>query len=71
LHRTIKQNMEKFDYQIVTDTNNWIGGGVGATKEEIKKEVDNIKERLKEEGDETTEILVFKAPKMTLTTHSI
>jgi len=24
--------MEKFDYQIVTDTNQWVGGGIKATK---------------------------------------
>jgi hypothetical protein len=55
--------MEKFDYQIVTSDNKWEGGGIQATKAEIKAEVIAIGERLKEEG-RFEELIVFTAPKM-------
>jgi hypothetical protein len=63
--------MNKFDYQIVTDTNQWVGGGSDSTENEIKEEVENIKNRLKENGDEVMELIVFKAPKITQNTYII
>ena len=63
--------MDKFDYQVVTDTNQWVGGGLNATEAEIKKEVEEIKYRLKEQGKEVYEIIVFKAPKMTQNTYRL
>jgi len=55
--------MKKFDYQIVTSENKWEGGGNQATQEEISQEIEQIKNRLVEEGRDE-EIIVFKAEKM-------
>jgi hypothetical protein len=63
--------MNKFDYQVVTDTNQWVGGGIDSTEAEIKQAVEDIKDRLKEEGNKASEIIVFKAPKMTQNTYSL
>ena len=55
--------MEKFDYQIVTSDNKWEGGGTQATKEEIKQAINEIGERLNDEG-RYEELVIFIAPKM-------
>ncbi len=61
---------KKFDYQVVTSTNEWVGGGTNSSDKQIKQEVEVIKERLKEESFEG-EIIVYKAEKMTQTTYKI
>jgi hypothetical protein len=63
--------MEKFDYQIVTDTNQWVGGGIKATKDEIRNEVEQIKNRLKEENEGASEIIVFLANNMKTNVYSL
>lgn len=55
--------MKTFDFQIVTSDNQWVGGGITATQEQINIEVSNIKERLLDEGFDG-EIIVLKAEKM-------
>ena len=55
--------MKTFDYQIITSDNQWVGGGITATQEQINSKVSNIKERLLDEGFDG-EIIVLKAEKM-------
>jgi hypothetical protein len=62
--------MKTFDYQIVTSNNQWVGGGINSTQEDINKDVLNIKERLISEGFEG-EIIILKAEKMIQTTIKI
>ena len=59
----IKEKEKKFDYQLVTSENKWVGGGKQSTLKEIKQEVAEAKERLKCEGEDDT-VVVFYAPKL-------
>ena len=55
--------MEKFDYIILDENNNWLSTGKGETKKELDDEINNLKM-----SDETNygenKIIVFKAPIM-------
>jgi hypothetical protein len=54
---------KKFDFQIVTSENNWVGGGNQSTQKEIDAQVKIIKERLKQDGRQE-DLIIFKAEKM-------
>ena len=58
--------MEKrFDYQVVTSNNTWVGGGTNATQDEINQDIEDIKTRLKEDGNAPEELIIFKAEDIT------
>ena len=52
----------KFDYLIVDENNVWQGTGKDADENELEQDIDEIRERLKAEG-EPIEVYVFKADK--------
>lgn len=56
--------MKKIDYLILTDQNRWEGTGKQATEDELKEDIAEIKERLKSEGREDEQLLVFTADSM-------
>jgi len=56
--------MQRFDYIILTDQNRWEGTGKQATDDELQQDIIDIKERLKGEGREDEELMVFTADSM-------
>ena len=58
-----KKVVKKYDYQVVTRENKWVGGGVKATMKQIKQDVEDIKERLKGDGDDD-KVVVFYSNKL-------
>jgi uncharacterized protein (UPF0212 family) len=56
----------KYDYQVVTSTNEWVGGGQDSTEEEINADVKHIAEHLKSQDANYIgeELIVYKAPKL-------
>lgn len=52
--------MEKKSYVIVDDQNRWLSTGYDMTEEEIKQDIQDVKQRLKEEGEEDVNLLLFE-----------
>ena len=52
--------MEKKNYLIVDELNRWHDVGYDATEQEIKDAVEEVKERLKEDGEANVQLLVFE-----------
>jgi len=60
--------MERFDYIIVTSENKWEGTGKKATDEQLRQDIEEIKDRLKKEGRDE-ELIVYSAP--SIISHSV
>lgn len=58
-----KKVEKKYDYQVVTRENKWVGGGVKASMKQIKQDIADIKERLKGDGDDD-QVVVFYSEKL-------
>lgn len=56
--------MEKFDYIIMNEDNEWLSTGKGATKKEFEADLKEIKKREFDRWGESTGLVVFKASKM-------
>ena len=62
-YKPTKNNIERFDYIIVTSENKWEGTGKQATDDELQQDLKDIKERLEKEGRDE-ELIVYSAPSM-------
>jgi hypothetical protein len=51
--------MEKKSYIIVDEFNRWQSTGYDATEQEIQNEIEFVRNKLKEDGEDDTELLLF------------
>jgi hypothetical protein len=56
--------VEKFDYVIVNEDDEWLGYGKQETQEQFDKELSRIKEEQFDRWGEDLPLVVFKAPSM-------
>ena len=56
--------MEKFDYLILSENNEWLSTGKQETQEQLDQEIQDVKKRILEETGENINVMVFKAPSM-------
>ena len=56
--------MEKFDYIIMNEDNEWLSTGYQSTQKEFEADLKEVKQREFDRWGEPTGIVVFKAPKM-------
>ena len=52
--------MEKKSYVIVDENNRWLSTGYDMTQEEIDQDVKDVRKRLKEDGEEDCDLLLFE-----------
>jgi hypothetical protein len=57
--------VEKFDYIILNDDNEWLSSGTQETQDQFEQELEMVKSREFDRWGEKTEIIVYKAPSMT------
>ena len=56
--------MEKFDYIILNEDNEWLSMGKQHTQEQFEQDLEDVKKREFDRWGEKTGIVVFKAPTM-------
>ncbi len=56
--------MEKFDYLILSEDNEWLGTGKESTQEQFEQDLEDIKKRQFDRWGEPTGLVIFKAPSM-------
>ena len=52
--------MEKKSYVIVDEFNRWQSTGYNMTEADIEQDIEQIKERLKADGEENVDLLLFE-----------
>jgi len=52
--------MAKKSYVIVDENNRWLSTGYDMTQEEIDQDVKDVRKRLKEDGEEDCDLLLFE-----------
>lgn len=56
--------MEKFDYLILSEDDEWLSTGRGKTQEELEQDIEEIKKKQFDRWGEKTGIVIYKAPIM-------
>jgi len=56
--------MEKFDYLILNEDNEWLSTGKQATQEEFEQDLEDVRKRQFDRWGEDIGVVIFKAPVM-------
>lgn len=56
--------MEKFDYIILNEDNEWLSTGIQQTQEQLEQDIEDVQKREFERLGDMMGIIIFKAPVM-------